>query len=155
MLGADDPSRSLRTFGALTVDTKSDAAQAARPRAWKVGAIVGWLARRVAAAVVLVLTLVGFFFLTRGSAVRSVRGVGVDALPVAPGEPEFPLAVAVLTGTVLGSAFAALSSYLIFRRPDPAAATGGAARADPARRDDRPARWPSTAAGGWPGSTRR
>ncbi|KIA64958.1 FecCD family ABC transporter permease [Nocardia vulneris] len=28
----------------------------------------------------------------------------------------------VLTGTVLGSAFAALSSYLIFRRPDPAAA---------------------------------
>lgn len=28
----------------------------------------------------------------------------------------------VLTGTVLGSAFAALSSYLIFRRPDPGAA---------------------------------
>lgn len=50
---------------------------------------------------VLVLALVGFLLIMRGTAVQHVRGVGVDGIPVGPPEPEFPLSVALLTGTVL------------------------------------------------------
>ena len=39
--------------------------------------------------------------LTRGTAVRHVRGVGADSVPVAVSEPEFPLSVAMLTGASL------------------------------------------------------
>lgn len=59
--------------------------------------------RWAAVAVVLVIALIGFLFLTRGTAVRHVRGVGADGAPVSPEEPQFPLSVAVLTGTVLSS----------------------------------------------------
>jgi cardiolipin synthase len=52
-------------------------------------------------AVVLIVALIGLLFITRGTAVRHVRGVGADGTPVAPSEPEFPLSVAVLTGMVL------------------------------------------------------
>jgi cardiolipin synthase len=52
------------------------------------------------AGVVLLIALIGFLFLTRGTAVRHVRGAGADGTPVAPAEPEFPVSVAVLTGTV-------------------------------------------------------
>jgi cardiolipin synthase len=51
--------------------------------------------------VLLLITLIGFLFITRGSAVRHVRSVGGDGTPVSPGEPGFALTVAVLTGTVL------------------------------------------------------
>ena len=51
--------------------------------------------------IVLVIAVIGFMYLTRGTAVRRVRGVGADGTPVAPGEPEFPLSVAMLTGTIL------------------------------------------------------
>jgi cardiolipin synthase A/B len=49
------------------------------------------------ASVVLLAALIGFLFLTRGTVMRRVRGVGADGAPVAPTEPEFPLTVAMLT----------------------------------------------------------
>ena len=54
-------------------------------------------------AVALVLALIGFLSITRGTAVRHVRGVGQDGAPVAPAEPQFPLSVAMLTGTALST----------------------------------------------------
>jgi cardiolipin synthase len=52
-------------------------------------------------AVVLIAALIGFLYVTRGTAVRRVRGVGVDGTPVAPSEDEFSLAVSLLTGAEL------------------------------------------------------
>src|SRR5690606_24665981 len=37
------------------------------------------------------------------TAVRSVRGVGADGVPVSPAEPQFPLGITLLTGTVLAA----------------------------------------------------
>jgi cardiolipin synthase A/B len=54
-------------------------------------------------ALVLVVALIGFLYIMRGTAVRHVRGVGADGTPVAPSEPQFPLGVAMLTGTLLSS----------------------------------------------------
>jgi cardiolipin synthase A/B len=48
-------------------------------------------------AVFLVAAVIGFLFVTRGTVMRRVRGVGADGTPVAPSEPEFPLTVAMLT----------------------------------------------------------
>ena len=62
---------------------------------------VGWVVRWVLVAVVLLMALVGFLFIMRGTAVRHVRGVGAEGTPVAPHEPQFPLSVAVLTGMLL------------------------------------------------------
>ncbi|MHB1297099.1 MAG: phospholipase D-like domain-containing protein [Gemmatimonadaceae bacterium] len=63
--------------------------------------------RRVFTAVAfLILALfafIGLLSVTRGTAVRRVRGVGADGSPVAPAEPGFPLSVAVLTGTPLSA----------------------------------------------------
>ena len=50
-------------------------------------------------AVLILAAVVGLLFITRGTAVRSVRGVGADGTPVAPAERTFPLTVAALTGT--------------------------------------------------------
>ena len=47
------------------------------------------------------LAYIGFLSLVRGTAVRHVRGAGADGVAVAPDEPEFPLTVAMLTGTRL------------------------------------------------------
>jgi cardiolipin synthase len=52
-------------------------------------------------AVVLVIAIIGFLFLTRGTAVRRVRGVGVDGAPVSPGESAFPTSLSLLTGSEL------------------------------------------------------
>lgn len=57
-----------------------------------------WL---VLGATVLVVALVGLLYITRGTAVRHVRGVGADGTPVAPAEPQFPLGITLLTGAVL------------------------------------------------------
>ena len=64
---------------------------------------VGVVARWAIVAIVLVIALIGFLFLTRGTAVRHVRGVGADGAPVSPEESQFPLSVAVLTGSSLGA----------------------------------------------------
>jgi cardiolipin synthase len=54
-----------------------------------------------AAAAVLVVAAIGLLYVTRGTAVRHVRGVGADGVPLAPADPEFPLLVALLTGAPL------------------------------------------------------
>ena len=51
-------------------------------------------------AVVVLFALIGFLQVTRGTAVRHVRGIGTDEA-LAIGEPEFPQLVAMLTGTPL------------------------------------------------------
>jgi cardiolipin synthase len=62
---------------------------------------IRWLLRLGVAAAVLAMALVGFLYLTRGSAVRHVRAIDASGAPVAPEEPEFPLNVGLLTGAVL------------------------------------------------------
>jgi cardiolipin synthase len=52
-------------------------------------------------ALIFVCALIGLLFVTRGTAVQRVRGVGADGMPVSPGEPSFPLSVTVLTGASL------------------------------------------------------
>jgi cardiolipin synthase len=49
---------------------------------------------------VLCLAWIGFLHLTRGTAVRHVRGIG-DRAPTRIAEPEFPLLVAMLTGAAM------------------------------------------------------
>lgn len=77
--------------------------QAAEPVTPAPRRIVGRVVRWVFGLALLIITLIGFLFITRGSAVRHVRSVGGDGAPLAPDEPQFPLGVAVLTGTVLTS----------------------------------------------------
>ena len=49
-------------------------------------------------AVVLLAAVIGILFITRGTAVRRVRGVGADGTPVCATEPEFAATVALLAG---------------------------------------------------------
>jgi cardiolipin synthase len=65
--------------------------RAAQVGRWTLAVIVGLLA------------WIGLLQLARGGAVRHVRGVRVDGAPVAVSEPQFPLSVAMLTGTVLAT----------------------------------------------------
>ena len=57
--------------------------------------------RLVLAGITLLAAVIGLLFVTRGTAVQSVRGVGADGTPVAPDEPSFPVTVGVLTGAVI------------------------------------------------------
>lgn len=50
---------------------------------------------------VTIAAFIGLLFVTRGTAVRRVRGVGVDGAPVSPEDDAFPIAVSLLTGTTL------------------------------------------------------
>jgi cardiolipin synthase len=52
-------------------------------------------------AIIVLLAYTGLLHQTRGTAVRHVRGVGADGVPVAPHEPQFPASVTLLTGAVL------------------------------------------------------
>jgi cardiolipin synthase len=63
--------------------------------------VAGRAARWIAAAVILGLALIGFLHLTRGTAVRHVRGVAADGVPISVGEPQFPLVVTMMTGAWL------------------------------------------------------
>jgi cardiolipin synthase len=58
-------------------------------------------ARWLLAVIVLGFALIGFLHVTRGTAVRGVRGVASDGIPIAVGEPEFPVMVAMATGAAL------------------------------------------------------
>ena len=61
------------------------------------GRLLNWML----IAVVLIAAIIGILYVTRGTAVRRVRGVGVDGTPVSPGENSFPLSVSLLTGSAL------------------------------------------------------
>ena len=78
-------------------------ASATRVSLWtsRAGSILGRLGRGTLVVVVLGLALVGFLHLTRGTAVRHVRGVAADGAPISVSEPEFPLMAAMATGASL------------------------------------------------------
>jgi cardiolipin synthase len=63
------------------------------------GLAIRWLV----AGALLLAAGIGLLFIFRGTAVQRVRGVGADGMPIAPAEPAFPLAIALLTGTPLAS----------------------------------------------------
>jgi cardiolipin synthase len=60
--------------------------------------MLGDIVRWGLTAFVLLAAVIGVLFLTRGTAVRRVRGVGVDGVPVGASEPGFPATVALLAG---------------------------------------------------------
>jgi cardiolipin synthase len=62
---------------------------------------LGRVGRWTLIAVVLCLALIGFLQLTRGTAVRHVRGVAADGAPISVSEPEFPLMATMATGAWL------------------------------------------------------
>ena len=63
--------------------------------------MLGEIARGGLTAVVLIAAVIGVLFVTRGTAVRRVRGVGADAVPVGVREPDFAATVALLAGGVM------------------------------------------------------
>jgi cardiolipin synthase len=60
--------------------------------------ITGRVSRWVLRGIVIALALIGFLHLTRGTAVRHVRGVAAGGVPIAVTEPQFPVVVTMLTG---------------------------------------------------------
>ena len=62
---------------------------------------LGRVGRWTAVAIVLGFALIGFLHVTRGTAVRHVRGVSSDGRPIAVGEPEFSLMATMATGASL------------------------------------------------------
>lgn len=70
-------------------------------RASRLKAALGRAGRWTLIAVVLGLALIGFLHLTRGTAVRHVRGVAADGAAISVGEPEFPLMAMMATGAWL------------------------------------------------------
>src|SRR5690349_17181946 len=60
--------------------------------------LVKALGRWLLVVVILVLALIGFLHLTRGTAVRHVRGVATDGVPIGVTEPQFPVVVTMMTG---------------------------------------------------------
>ena len=70
---------------------------------WKsrVIATLGRVGRWTLVVIVLCLALIGFLHLTRGTAVRHVRGVAADGAPISVSEPEFPLMATMATGAWL------------------------------------------------------
>ena len=67
-----------------------------------IGAL-GRVGRWTLLVVVLGLALIGFLHLTRGTAVRHVRGVAADGATISVSEPEFPLMVTMATGASLAA----------------------------------------------------
>lgn len=61
-------------------------------------AVLGTVGRWTLLVVVLALALIGFLHTTRGTAVRHVRGVAPDGVPIGVGQPEFPLMATMTTG---------------------------------------------------------
>jgi cardiolipin synthase len=63
--------------------------------------VLGRLGRWTLVTVILFLAMIGFLHLTRGTAVRHVRGVAADGAPISVSEPQFPLMAAMATGVWL------------------------------------------------------
>jgi cardiolipin synthase A/B len=62
---------------------------------------LGRIGRWALVAVVVSLAWIGLLHLTRGTAVRHVRGVAVDGTPISVSEPEFPVMATMATGAWL------------------------------------------------------
>lgn len=60
--------------------------------------MLGDILRWALIALILIAAVIGILFLTRGTAVRRVRGVGADGVPCGASEPGFEIMVALLTG---------------------------------------------------------
>lgn len=71
-----------------------------RPRRRNVRRLVARAGRWAVIIAILFLALIGFLHLTRGTAMRHVRGIGVDGIP-AVSDPQFPLSVTLHTATSL------------------------------------------------------
>jgi cardiolipin synthase len=65
------------------------------------GRYAGRVVRRLVGGMLMFAAVIGALFITRGTAVRRVRGIGGDGAPISPAEPTFPLAVALLTGSAI------------------------------------------------------
>jgi len=65
------------------------------------GSRLGRIGRWALVVVILSLAWIGVLHLTRGTAVRHVRGVAVDGTPISVGEPEFPVMATLATGAWL------------------------------------------------------
>jgi cardiolipin synthase len=63
----------------------------------------GSIGRWVLRVAILTMALIGFLHLTRGTAVRHVRGVAADGAAISVAEPEFPLMATMATGGWLGA----------------------------------------------------
>jgi cardiolipin synthase len=63
--------------------------------------VLGRLGRWTLVTVILFLAMIGFLHLTRGTAVRHVRGVAADGAPISVSEPQFPLMATMATGVWL------------------------------------------------------
>ena len=72
-----------------------------RVRTTRVLGVLGRLGRWTLIVVILCLALIGVLHVTRGTAVRHVRGVAPDGVPIGVSEPEFPLVVTMMTSTAL------------------------------------------------------
>src|SRR5688572_19079331 len=70
-------------------------------RASRLKAALGRAGRWTLRIVILGLALIGFLHLTRGTAVRHVRGVAADGAAIGVDEPEFPLMATMATGAWL------------------------------------------------------
>jgi cardiolipin synthase len=75
--------------------------QSDRPVTKRQRVTLGSIGRWTSRVVVLSLALVGFLHVTRGTAVRHVRGVSSDGSVISVGEPEFPLMATMATGAWL------------------------------------------------------
>ena len=64
---------------------------------------LGRAGRWTLTSLILCLALIGLLHLTRGTAVRHVRGVGADGVPIGVSEPQFPLVVTMMTGAWLAT----------------------------------------------------
>jgi cardiolipin synthase A/B len=65
--------------------------------------VLGRVGRWTLTSLILCLALIGLLHLTRGTAVRHVRGVGADGIPIGVSEPQFPLVVTMMTGAWMAS----------------------------------------------------
>ena len=72
-----------------------------RPRRRTVRRLVARAGLWTLITAILLLALIGFLHLTRGTAMRHVRGINVDGIP-AVSELRFPLSVTLHTATSLG-----------------------------------------------------
>lgn len=69
----------------------------------RVRSTLGRIGRWTLITVVLILALIGFLQVTRGTAVRHVTNVDASAAPIGVGEPSFPLTATMLTGSWIAS----------------------------------------------------